>query len=120
MSTKRVILANSSRLLRELLHHVIDKADGLEVVREIPNREELPSAIADLEPEWVIVSSPHEEPTRGWLRACLEQYPSVRFVVLSPDNTRIKLTAQAVSEEDLTNLTLHEFIHLLERDLQHT
>jgi hypothetical protein len=68
----------------------------------------------------VIVSSQPDEPARGWLHACLAQYPSVRFVVLSPDNTRIKLTAQAVSEEDLTNLTLHEFIHVLERDLQHT
>ena len=120
MATKRVILANGSRLLREMLHRAINKADNLEVVQEIPNYEELPSAIERFGPEWVILSVPLNEHTRDWINTCMAENPSVRFILLSPDNSSIKMKWQASYEENLANLSLKDFIHILERDLQHT
>jgi hypothetical protein len=120
MSTKRVILANGSRLLREMLHRVIDKADHLEVVQEVPNHEELPSAIKRFEPEWVIISLPISNHVHRWINACLADYPSVRFILLSPDHNGIKMKWQTSYEEDFSNLTLKDFIQILEKDLQHT
>ena len=127
MSTKRVILANGSRLLREMLHRVINKADNLEVVQEIPNHEELPSAIERFDPEWVIVSLPYSNNAHSWINICMANYPSVRFIFLSPDNSSIKMKWQTslrasgqAYEEDLANLSLKDFIHFLEKDLQHT
>jgi chemotaxis response regulator CheB len=58
MHTKRVILANGSRLLREVFQRVIDKSNHLEVVQEIINPEDLPSAIECFDPEWVIIPPP--------------------------------------------------------------
>ena len=120
MSTKRVVLANGSRLMREAFQHVIDKADNLEVVPEYPNPQELPSVIDRFEPEWVFVSSPQEDYARQSLDTCLAQYPSVRFVVIAPDHSRIGIQSQAADEEDVTNLSLRDFIHVLERDPRHT
>jgi len=120
MAIKRVILANGSRLLREILHRLIDKADGLEVVQEIPNHEELPSAIERFGPEWVIVSLPSSNGRYNWIDTCMAQYPSVRFVLFAPGNSGIKMKWQTSYEEDLTNLSLKDFIHVLEKDLQHT
>lgn len=120
MSTKRVILANSSRLLREMFHHVIDKADNLEVVLDTPNQEELPSQISRLAPEWVILSLPYANHGKSWINTCTEDYPSVGFILLSPDNHNIKMKAQRHAEEDLTNLSLRDFIQILETDLQPT
>jgi DNA-binding NarL/FixJ family response regulator len=117
-STKRVILADGSRLLRELLHHAIDKADRLQVVDEIPSSEGLFSAIQKFDPEWVIVSLPYSEYGQRWLRPCLTEYPSVRFVFLSPDQNHITMKWQMSYEEDYANLSLGEFIHILEKDLQ--
>jgi len=119
MATKRVVLANNSRLLREMLHRVINKADNLEVVQELPNHEELPSAIEHFDPEWVIVSLPYNNSALGWINDCMADYPSVRFILLSPDNSSIKMKWQTSDEEDLTNLSVKDFIHILEKDLQH-
>ncbi len=118
MVTKRVILANESRLLREMLERVINKADHLEVVQEIPTHEELPSAIERFDPEWVILSLPFRNSLHGSIDACLAEYPAVRFILLSPDNSSIKVKCQAAREEDLTNISLQDFIRILERDLQ--
>src|SRR5215208_984133 len=120
MTTKRVILANGSRLLREMFHHAINKADNLEVVQEISNYEELPSAIERFDPEWVIVSMPVNEHTADWFNTCMAEYSAVRFIVLSPDNSSIKMKWQASYEENLANLSLKDFIRVLEKDLQHT
>ncbi len=120
MATKRVILANGSRLLHEMLHRVIDKADSLEVVQELRDQEELPSAIERFDPEWVIISLPFHQHADGWINACIADYPSVRFILLSPDHSSVKMKWQASDEEDLTNLSLKDFIHILEKDLQHT
>jgi hypothetical protein len=119
MYTKRVILADGSRLLREMLHRVINKADHLEVVQEVANLEDLPAAIERFDPEWVIISLPVPNPVRTEINACVEAFPSVRFLFLSPDSNRIKLKWQAVVEEDLTNLTLKDFLGILAKDLQH-
>jgi chemotaxis response regulator CheB len=120
MARKRVILANSSRLLREMLQRVINKADNLEVVQEIPNHVELSSAIEQLNPEWVIISLPRNNSVNGWVDTCMAEYPSVRFILLSADNRSIKMKWQPSYEEDLTHLSLRDFIQILERDLQHT
>jgi chemotaxis response regulator CheB len=119
MSTKRVILANGSRLFREMLHHVINKAKNLEVVQELSDQEHLPPAIEQFDPEWVVVSSPRNR-AEGRLHECMTQYPSVRFVVLSPDHSSIRLKSQATREQDLGHLSLNEFILILEKDLHQT
>lgn len=121
MSTKRVILANNSRLVREMLHRVIDKADSLEVVQDIPDQRALDSAIERFAPEWVILSSPQRgDATDNWLDTGASKYPSVRYIVLSPDHSNIRVRLQNSPEEDISRLSVDDFIHVLERDLQHT
>jgi hypothetical protein len=120
VSTKRVILANGSRLLREMLHHVINKAEHLEVVQEVPDRDKLPLAIERFDPEWVIVSFPVKEDEPNWTNVYLQVYPSVRFVFIFPDQNHIKMKWQPSYEEVFPDLSLKDFIHILEKDLQHT
>ena len=120
MSTKRVILANGSRLMREAFRRVIDKADRLEVLPEFPEPQDLPAVIERVEPEWVFFSSPWEGESGPLLNSYLSRYPSVRFVVISPDHNHIELRSQAADGKDLTHLSLDEFLYVLDRDLQHS
>jgi hypothetical protein len=119
-STKRVILADGSRLLREMLHHALDQADHLKVVDEIPNYGELPVALQRLDPEWVIVPLAYSQQVHNWLDSCMEDHPAVRFIFLSPGQNLIKMKWQTSYEEEYFDLSLREFIHILEKDLQHT
>ena len=118
MSTKRVILANHSRLLSDLFQRVIDKAEYLEVVHEVINNKDLPIAIQRFCPEWVIVSLPISQSVRDWISAFMQANPAVRFIFLSPDNGSMIMKWQMESEEDISNLSLREFIYLLQKDLQ--
>lgn len=120
MSTKRVILADGSRLLREMLHRVIDKEDHLEVVQEVLRYNDLPVAIQRFNPEWVIVSLPFSRYAHRWVDTYVKDYPSVRFLFLSPESNSIKMKWQTSYEEDVANLSLKDFIQILEKDLQHT
>ena len=97
----------------------VDKAEHLEVVQEISNHEELPSAIERFDPEWVITSLPMQNHMSDWIKAGNAEYPSLRFIFLSPENNRITMKWQTSSEEDISNLSVKEFITILEKDLQH-
>ena len=119
MSIKRVILANHSRLLLEMFQRVLEKAEQLEVVKEISNNEDLPLAVQRFCPEWVIVSLPVSNAVLDWISSFMQEDASVRFIFLSPGNRSMIMKWQMASEEDLSNLSLKEFIHLLEKDLQH-
>jgi hypothetical protein len=119
MSIKRVILANHSRLLSEMFQRVIAKAEHLEVVQEVINHEDLPIAIQRFCPEWVIISLPISNSVLDWISAFMQADPSVRFIFLSADHHSMIMKWQMTSEEDLSNLSLKEFIYLLEKDLQH-
>jgi DNA-binding NarL/FixJ family response regulator len=120
MSTKHVILANGSRLLREMLHHVINQAGSLEVLQEVPDREALPAALRRFEPEWVILSPPLNNDEYNWIKAVVAQHPSIRFMFLSPERGGITIKGHGSQDEDLPNPSLKDFLQLLERDLQHS
>jgi hypothetical protein len=119
-STKRVILADGSRLVREMLHRVIDQAEHLEVVDEVPEHGELPFSIERYDPEWVILSLSYGNPVHGWIDAYLVDYPEVRFVFVSPDQNHIKMRWQISCEKDYSDLSLKEFIDILEKDQRYT
>ena len=120
MQTKRIILADGSRLLREMLHRVLYKADNLEVVQEITDYDNLPSAIEQFDPEWVIISLPSDHAIPDWVDTCITNYPSVRFLAVAADGSKIKMKWLEAHEEDLSDLSLSDLIHILERDPQKT
>jgi hypothetical protein len=120
MNTKRVILANGSRLIREMLHRALAKADQLEVVQEISDWEGLPSALEQFDPSWVIVAQPYKDYPPYRIDSCMEEHPSVRFIFLSPSQNHIKMKWQSGQEEDLLDLSLREFIDILQKDRQLT
>lgn len=120
MRTKRIILADGSRLLREMLHRVIYKADNLEVVQEVADYEDLPAAIEHFSPEWVIIPLPSDHAIPAWVDRYIINYPSVRFLAVATDASEIKMKWLEAHEEVFSDLSLQDLIHILERDPQNT
>ena len=117
MSIKqRIILVNSSRLLREMLHVVIYKTDHLQLVREFSSYEELPSAIEQLEAEWLIVSLPFDKGIPDWVDHYITNHPLTRLMAVSADSSKVKMKWVETHEEDLGDLSLKDLIHVLESD----
>ena len=118
MNKQRIILINGSRLLRELLHIVIYKAEHLEIVQEIHNLEDLPAAIQASDADWVIVSLPLDEKMPDWADAYMANHPNLRFLVVSNDGSRVKMKWLETHEQELDDLSLKDLIQLLESSPQ--
>ena len=118
MTIKRVILANHSRLILEALHRALDKSEQLEVVKEVIDPEALSFAIRRFCPDWVIVALPLPDSILNWVSTFLQNDRSVRFVFFSDDYRNMTVKWQTVPDEELSDLSLKEFIYLLEKDLQ--
>jgi chemotaxis response regulator CheB len=114
MPEQRIVLANGSRLLRDMLKRIIFKSDNLEVIREVTDQKELPSIIEHTNPEWVIVSLSFDNVIPPWVDTFMASHPSVRFMGVATDGSKIKMKWLEVHEQELNSLSLSELIHILE------
>jgi chemotaxis response regulator CheB len=114
MSEQRIVLANVSRLFRDMLKRIIYKSDNLELIREITDQRDLPSMIEQTEPEWVIVSLSYDNGVPAWVDGYMADHPSVRFMAVAADGSKIKMKWLEVHEQELNGLSLNDLIHILE------
>jgi DNA-binding NarL/FixJ family response regulator len=119
MTKQRIILANSSRLLREMLNRILRKTDSLKVVREVSDQKDLPDAIQQDDAEWLIMSLPEDEKMPEWVDVYMMEHPSLHILTVSPDGGRVRLRWLESHEEDLVDPSLDDLILVLEQDPGH-
>ena len=115
MTTQRIVLANDSRLVREMLKRIFLKSSSLEVAFEIDDHKNLAEEIEDEEVEWVILSLPVNNHMPRWIDSYLERHPLVHFLAVSSDGSQVKMKCREKKEEHLVNLSLHDLLYLLEK-----
>jgi len=113
MSDQRIILANSSRLVREMLNRILRKTKNLEVVQEITDHENLPTEIEKSDAEWVIMSLPTDHTMPEWVDTYIVDHPRIRFMAVANDGSWVKTKWLESHEEDLDNLSLKDLVHIL-------
>ena len=113
MSEQRIILANGSRLLHEMLSRILFKTGNLRVVQEITNHEYLPNAIEKSDAEWVIISLPADSTMPNWVDDYIVDHPHVRFMAVAADGSWVKTKWLERHEEELDNLSLRDLIRIL-------
>jgi DNA-binding NarL/FixJ family response regulator len=113
MTEQRIILANDSRLVREMLNRILHKTDNLEVVREITDHADLPTAIKSPEAEWVIMSMPSDRNMPDWVDTYIIEHPRIRFMAVANDGSWVKTKWLEYHEEEMDNLSLRDLIHIL-------
>ena len=113
MSEQRIILANGSRLLHEMLNRILTKAGNLKVVQEINNHEHLPNLIEKSDAEWVLMSLPANSTIPEWVDTYIVDHPRVRFMAVASDGSWVKTKWLESHEENLDNLSLRDLIHIL-------
>jgi hypothetical protein len=113
MSEQRIILANGSRLLHEMLNRILLKTGNLRVVQEIKNQERLPNAIEKSDAEWIILSLPADSAIPEWVDKYIVTHPHVRFMAVAADGSWVRTKGLEEHEEKLDNLSLRDLIHIL-------
>lgn len=115
MSKQRIILVNSSPLLRDIFNRVLLQAGNLEIVQEILDFQNLPTIIQNYDVEWVVMELPDIDNLPNWLDHFMDKHPSIHFMVVSTDGSHIKTKWIESREEEFTDLTLPDLINILER-----
>ena len=113
MSEQRIILANGSRLVHEMLNRILLKTENLEVVQQVSNHKKLPDEIENSDAEWVILSLPVDSSLPKWIDTYIVEHPSVRFMAVANDGSWVKTKWLEYHEEELSNLSLRDLIHIL-------
>jgi len=114
MYAQRIILVNGSRLLGDMLHNVICRADHLEMVQEVSRYEELPATIERTNAEWVIMSLPFDASFPSWVDDHLAEHPATRFLAIFIGSGKVRLKWLGSPDEELEDLSLNDLIHILE------
>jgi hypothetical protein len=114
MHEHRIVLANGSRLMRDMLKRIFFKSESIDVVREVIDQKELPWVIEYTQPEWVILSLSFDNVVPAWVDGFIAGHPSVRFMALAADGSKIKLKWLEVHEQELNGLSLSDLIKILE------
>jgi hypothetical protein len=117
MQSQRAILVVESRLMRELVRRVIEKKVGFEVIRELADVQELPSAIIDTGAEWVfVILLPNREIPES-LKIELLKHPTLRMIGLWIDGSHVRMDWLVHEQKNLTGETLEELTRLLRQEL---
>ena len=114
MPEQRIVLANASRLLRDMLKRIIVKSDELSIVREVVDQKDLPSVIESIHPDWVIISLAFDEYLPAWVDSLIASHPSIRFLALATDGSKVKMKWLELHEQELSGISLPDLIRILE------
>jgi DNA-binding NarL/FixJ family response regulator len=113
MQVQQVILANESRLLREMLHRVIEKAPDLDVAGQTTDLTALPSLIEQTNAHWVIVPLLPDDAVPSEVESLLVQDPSVRVLAVAVDGSRLVAKWMESNEKQLDDISLQELLTIL-------
>lgn len=109
----RIVLANESRLWREMLKRVIAKVPDLRVVGEVPDLAVLASVVEQTSAGWVILSLTREGKIPEMAESLLTVHPSIRILAVATDGSQVKMKWLEPHEDELEDWSLNEMIDVL-------
>jgi DNA-binding NarL/FixJ family response regulator len=112
MGPQQIILANEPRLLRKLLRRVFEKVPGLRVVGEVANLDELPEAVEQANPQWMVVSLWQPGGLPGAIKAILSEHPSIHVIGMDANGSAIAIKRAGSKETPLRNLSLDDLLSI--------
>lgn len=122
MAAIRVLVANSPRLMRDLVVATISEQSDIEVLGTVEDESRLISAVSELQPDVVIVTLNEPDQRPAICDYLLVHYPRVKVLAVAPENddsvffwSDIRSAAVESSEEGILNVIRGRFKTLAQR-----
>src|SRR5215467_4926432 len=90
MKRIRVLVANQSRLMRELIMTTIADQPDIELVGEVDKAEDVTDAVAQARPDVLILAMEHKK-FRARCGFLLGRYPDMKILALAPEENRAQI-----------------------------
>lgn len=112
----KVILANDSRLLREMLRRVLGRASQIEIVAEaeVDDFRQLEPILTRTDAHWIIVSLTPEGEFPGIVKSLLQMHSTTQVLAMAIDGSTVKVLHMAPDEQQVDVFSVEEILSLLE------
>jgi hypothetical protein len=114
MPELKIVLANQSKLLREMLSRVFANLEDFVIVQEIENPTLLARILKETDIDWVLFSSIHQQEKLEWINDLIRIHPEVCFADIALDRSEVTFTWVNHPETGVSDLSLEEFVTILE------
>jgi DNA-binding NarL/FixJ family response regulator len=91
MKRIRVLVANQSRLMRELIMTTIADQPDIELVGELDKVEDLTDAVSQARPDVLIIAMSEHQKYRVQCGFLLGRYPEMKILALAPEENRAQI-----------------------------
>lgn len=108
----KIILANDSRLLREMLKRVLRRSPRLEVVAEIEDLHQLEPVLSETRARWIIVSLTPEGEFPGAVKTVLQDHSTAHVLAIATDASTVKLLHMEPNERQVDVYSVEEILSL--------
>jgi len=85
MKAIRVLVANRPRLIRELVVATISDQPDIEIVGEVQNESEIPSAVEGTNPDFLIVALETSDRLSAVCESILQNHPQIKIIAISAE-----------------------------------
>lgn len=113
---QRIILVNSSRLVRGMLKKVIGKTPGLQIVSNVEDLTKFPEIVSQTEADWAIVLLPPDEQVPDLVKKVIEEQISMRFLLMGVDGSHVRMMSNKQHEISLDEKSLQDLLGLLQKN----
>jgi DNA-binding NarL/FixJ family response regulator len=110
----KVILANDSRLLREMLRRVLGSAPQLAIVAEVDDLHQLEPVLAETDARWIIVSLTPEGEFPGIVKSLLQTYSTTHVLAIAVDGSTVRVLHMEPNEQQVDVFSVEEILSLLQ------
>jgi len=119
METCRIVLANESRLLREMLKSVIDKSPSLKIVGETQQFPEIKKLVEKHNAHWVIVTLSSTGNIPEQINDLLIPDSAISILAITNKGEKAKIRWVDLHEETYIDWSLEEMLTLLQEKIPH-
>jgi AmiR/NasT family two-component response regulator len=84
-SSVRVLVANRPRLLRELVLSTLSGQEGINVVGEAENEQDVPSMVAETRPDFLLIALDEARRRPALCDLLLRDFPGLRIIAVAPN-----------------------------------
>jgi AmiR/NasT family two-component response regulator len=103
----RVLVANRPRLLRELVLATLAEQDGIRVVGEAQDDQDVPSLVAETKPDFLLIALDESQKRPALCDVLLREFPELRIIAVAP-NTNVGVFYWASLEIHSTKMEASE------------
>lgn len=115
MNSQRIVLAHESRLMREMIKHILSKSSTLEVIGEAQTMPKLNSILENKEADWLIANLSPDGAISLRIQKLLLSNPELSVLGITHRGDYVQMYQLHIHQEQYQNCSLDDMVKLLKK-----